>query len=126
MRLAERDVVNQAAMEQLILFSVLSLPPVLLALLRRTPLYWLPGAALIGLGFAAFGSMPDTSHDEHGLNALAAGVMWIAGMGCSVYGLACLWIGHRLHRPAGNAAADRPPPPVELPPAIVVNDATKT
>src|SRR5437868_4818174 len=80
-------------MEGYILVAALVLPGVLTAALRRTVMFWLPGTGLLILGFVAFGSMSDTHGDVGGLNAMANGVLALAGIGAIVYGLVCLFAG---------------------------------
>jgi hypothetical protein len=92
--------------------TVLSLPlfmgfalAVVVALLwlRRTPLFWLPGAALVGYGIAIYVAWPwyDTHHDVGGLSGLEglSNVMHVAATAAVVAGgAACLFIGARSWR----------------------------
>lgn len=113
-------------MEGYLLVAVLVLPGVLTAALRRTVMFWLPGTALIILGFVAFGSMSDTHGDVGGLNAMANGVLALAGIGAIVYGLVCLVAGaFGYTRSSRRPNVHRPwPLPVQLPPATVVKDVS--
>lgn len=113
-------------MEGLILFAVLVLPGVLTAALRRTVVFWLPGAGLLILGFVAFGSMSDTHGDVGGITAMGNGFAALAGIGAIVYGLICFVVGASGYaRSAPRPNVHRPsPPPVELPPASVVKDVS--
>jgi hypothetical protein len=108
----------------LVLLALLVVPPTLVSALKHTPVFWIPGAALLVLGGAAFLSMPDTHGDVGGMNAMAAGVLGIAGMVLLAYGLICLAIGARLNARHARAAAPAAVV-VELPPAIVVTPASK-
>jgi hypothetical protein len=104
------------------LFLLIAIAPAILTYaLRRTRLFWLPGAALVVLGIVAFGSMSDTHGDVGGIGAMANGVMAIAGMLAFGYAALCLVLGGLA---SGRASRSRQgvPLPVEFPPATVVSD----
>jgi hypothetical protein len=107
------------------LFLLIAIAPAILTYaLRRTVLFWLPGAALIVLGLVAFGSMSDTHGDVGGIGAMANGVMAIAGMIALGYAALCLALGG-LARSRASRSRQSVPPRVELPPATVVKDRSQ-
>jgi hypothetical protein len=112
-------------MDALILLAVVLGPPVLGVALRKTRLFWLPGIALIALGFWSFASMTDTHGDVGGIAALGNGIAAIAGVTLCGYGLLCLVVGGFAYRRALRTS-DMHAPPVELPPAILVKDLSET
>lgn len=87
--------------------------------LRRTRLFWLPGAALMGYGVAIYVAWPwyDTRHDTTMLGGLsnllhvAASVFVVAG------GIACLIVGARSRQRARRANS------TDLPTAVVAKDS---
>ncbi|HEY0476523.1 MAG TPA: hypothetical protein VGD37_03315 [Kofleriaceae bacterium] len=111
-------------MEGLVIVIVLFAPALLLGWLRKTLLWWTPGAALAILGLVAFGSVSDTHGDVGGVAAMGNGVVVIGGMCLLGYALVCLVVGARGQRGAREPALR--PVPVELPPAVVVKDLSNT
>jgi hypothetical protein len=107
-------------MEALLLLIAIA-PAILTYALRRTALFWLPGAALVVLGIVAFGSISDTHGDVGGIGAMANGVMAIAGMLALGYAGLCLLLGGIAY---GRASRSRRgiPQHVEFPTATVISD----
>lgn len=101
-------------------------PLVTLVFLGRTRAYWVPGLAVLVLGAVVLLTIPEPPPDGEGsaYDALMGAIELYVGIGLVVHGAVCLLIG----RVARGAALERarkrlapePPPPPELPQAIVV------
>jgi len=105
-------------MESVLLLIVIFAPPIVGYILRKTRLWWLPGAALLVGAFVCFAGLDTTSHGEDA--ALAGlgnfGVLVASGV-LLIYGVMLLWITSGAH----ERALRRPtPPPPSLPVATVV------
>lgn len=106
----------------LIVTTGLAGPVLGMVALRKTPLYWLPGGIMVALGVAAVaGGQSMDTHGEAGvINALAAGVLAIAGFFAMGYGALCIAVGRWLHRKARKASTNprdvqvSPPYPPDL------------
>jgi hypothetical protein len=116
-------------MDGLIVLVVLVVPLFATPALRKTELFWLPGAALIVLGLVAFGTMPESHSDDSVVGALAGTANLFGGIAALGYGFVCLAVGAAGHRRHVRRTAGYPPPiepPVELPPVTVVKDLSNS
>ncbi len=102
-------------MFELLVAVLVIAPPVLIALLYRTRLWWLAGGGLIGFAVYLFGQLSAVDPDEStaGLEGLANFVLVAGGTLITLHGIAALGLAWRLH--------DRHRARVEkLPPAATV------
>jgi len=76
----------------LLVLTVLVVPALLVFMLRSTSLFWLPGAALIGLAIVQFASIDGAPGEAGVTQALVNTILVIGGMGCAVYGVICLLV----------------------------------
>lgn len=88
-------------MSELLLVVALLVPPVLVAVLKHTRLFWLPGAVLIASSIAVLTVWPfETDHGEaSGLNGLANFVHLMIAAGLFVYGALCWLVAARIRKP---------------------------
>ncbi|MEO6773823.1 MAG: hypothetical protein ABI467_12525 [Kofleriaceae bacterium] len=93
------DVAVKSSMVAVLLMTVLVVPPLLVAVLKRTSLFWLPGAALIASSLAVVIVWPfETGHDEASvMNGIANFVHLVIGGGLFVFGAICWIVAARLH-----------------------------
>lgn len=116
-------------MSDLMWLACLVGPAVVTFVLRKTPVYWLPGAMLAFLGVAMLGSIPKSHGDDSVIGAWASIDYAIEGPFFLVYGLLCLAVALACHRRAirtsGWPTAVEASPVVGIPPARVVSEAPK-
>jgi hypothetical protein len=107
-----------------IVLAVLLLPPLLVSVLKRTPLYWLPGAGLVVLALIIWGTTGEvhSGHEENPLAGVGEFIALVAAAALSMYGLICIVVAARMHARALRETTSPQPPTVEPPPATVVND----
>ena len=111
-------------MEGLLLLIAIA-PAILTYALRRTAVFWLPGAALVVLGIVAFSWISDTHGDVGGMTAMANGVAMIAGVSALAYAALCLLLGGIAYGRASRSRQGIPqgiPPYGEFPTATVIRD----
>jgi tellurite resistance protein TehA-like permease len=116
-------------MDDLLLLACLVGPAVATFALRKTPVYWLPGAMLAIVGVTMLGSIPKSHGDDSVIGAWGSIDYAIEGLFFLVYGLLCLVVALACHRRAirtpGVPATVEASPIVEIPPAVVVSEAPK-
>jgi hypothetical protein len=110
-------------MFELLVVGLVIAPPVLIALLYRTRLWWLAGGALLVLAVYLFGQLSAVDPDEStaGLEGIANFVLVAGGTLVTLYGVAALGFAWRLHDRyrARFARVEK------LPPATVVAGGAK-
>jgi hypothetical protein len=86
-------------MFELLVAGLVVAPPVLIALLYRTRLWWLAGGGLLGFAIYLFGNLGVVDPDEStaGLDGLANLVLVAGGALITLYGVAALGFAWRLH-----------------------------
>jgi hypothetical protein len=82
----------------LLIVLVIFVPLILLAFTARTRFALIPGVLVIIGACATFGMIEPVHDNIGGIGALANGVMAVAAIGLSIYGLILLAIGGRLYR----------------------------
>jgi hypothetical protein len=112
----------------LVVLGVLVVPPILVAALRRTPVFWLPGVGLFVVALVIMGTTDwgHNGHEENPLAGAADAIAMLAVLALFVYGLICIVVGARTYARRPRPAIPAPPPAVELPTATLVNDPSKT
>jgi hypothetical protein len=86
-------------MEALVAALVIA-PPLAIALLYRTPLWWLAGVGLIAVAVYLFSLAAPVDSDESdaGLGAIANFIVTAGGLLVAVYGASALVFANRLHQ----------------------------
>jgi hypothetical protein len=96
-------------MESLAIAGLLIVPPLLVAVLHRTRLYWLPGASLLAAAFYAFGLVETADSDSYGLTGLGNFFVICFGIVLGVYGIGALIVSSRLHARYRRTVENLPP-----------------
>ncbi|HEX3478319.1 MAG TPA: hypothetical protein VHT91_25035 [Kofleriaceae bacterium] len=104
-------------MDGLIVLAFLAGPAAATYALRKTPVFWLPSAALLGGGLLALGALYSGDRSGHDLEALAAVALAYGAAYGLGYGLLCLVV-----VAAYRGSIRRRPPAIELPAAVVIRD----
>lgn len=106
-------------LDGLAVLAFVFLPPLLVIVLKRTWLFWVPGAGLIVLGMIALAGVKPDEGGHGGPAVFGDGLGPVIAAVPIVYGVICLAV-------AGWKYASRPQPPVVVPSAIVVTKVSKT
>jgi hypothetical protein len=98
-------------MENLLIVSLVAAPPLLIALLHRTRLWWVAGAGLLAGAFYMFSLVAPVDSDESdaGLGGIANFVLVAGGVLIAIYGVSALAFAARLHNRYRERVEQLPP-----------------
>ena len=103
----------------LVIVLVLFVPLLLLAFTSRTQWSLLPGILVFAGACLTFGLIEPVHDDIGGMGALANGVLTLAAIGLSIYGVILLAVGAKLYRKPNR------PQPSSLPVATAITGVTR-